>query len=117
MSILQYFAKKLVGSLPNPEGTLSNVTPAAIKSANSEVKKVMGQGHPSSRVSCKETRKGEKCMLNMLHIREILFGKCPTVSPEYFFTATAYRSTMLPISLSVLNSSPKTAVQISSYTW
>ena len=25
MSILQYFAKKQVGSLPNPEGTLSNV--------------------------------------------------------------------------------------------
>ena len=24
MSILQYFAKKQVGSLPNPEGTLSN---------------------------------------------------------------------------------------------
>ena len=25
MSILQYFAKKQVGSLPNPEATLSNV--------------------------------------------------------------------------------------------
>ena len=42
-SILQYFARKQVGSLPNPEGTLSNVIPsAAIKSANSEVNKVIG---------------------------------------------------------------------------
>ena len=64
MSILQYSAKKQVGSLPNPEGTLSNVIPsAAIKSVNSEVKKVMDQGHPSSRVSRKETRKGKKCRI------------------------------------------------------
>ena len=90
MSVLQYFAKKLVGSLPNLEGTLSNVIPsAAIKLANSEVKKVMGQGHTSSRVSCKETRKGKKS-INMLHIHEIFFGKCPTVSLEYFFMATVY---------------------------
>ena len=42
-SILQYFARKQVGSLPNPEGTLSNVIPSvAIKSANSEVNKVIG---------------------------------------------------------------------------
>ena len=67
MSILQYFAKKQVESLPNPEGTLSNVIPsAAIKSMNSEVKKVMGQGHSSSQVSCKETRRGKKCRIYSL---------------------------------------------------
>ena len=70
MSILQYFTKKQVGSLPNPERTLSNVIPsAAIKSANSEVKKVMGQGHPSSQVSRKETRKGKKCRIYSLRER------------------------------------------------
>ena len=53
-----------MGSFPKPEGTLSNVIPfAAIKSANSEVKKVMRQRHPSSRVSCNETRKGKKCRI------------------------------------------------------
>ena len=38
----------------------------------------------------------------MLHICEIFFSKCPIVLPESFFTATVYRSTMLPISLSYL---------------
>ena len=67
-TILQYFARKQVGSLPNPEGTFSNVIPsAAIKSANSEVNKVMwGQGNPSSRVSLKETRKGKMCRVYSL---------------------------------------------------
>ena len=53
-----------MGSFSNPEGTLSNVIPSAtIKSANSEVKKVMGQGHPLSRISCKGIRKGKKCRI------------------------------------------------------
>ena len=57
-----------MGSLPNTEGTFSNVIPsAAIKSVNSEVNKVMwGQGNPSSRVSLKETRKGKKCRVYSL---------------------------------------------------
>ena len=57
------------------------------------------------------------CCRNELHIWEIFFGLWPNVSPESFFTATAYQSTTFPISLSQLSSSPKTAIQSSPYTW
>ena len=43
MSILKYFTRKSVDSLPHPEGTLSSIIPPiAINSPNSEVRKVIG---------------------------------------------------------------------------
>ena len=45
--------------------------------------------------------------INTLHIQEIFLGKCPTVSPESFFPAIAYRSTTFLSSRSVYSSSPK----------
>ena len=63
MSILEYFTKKRVGSLPNPQGTLSNIIPsvAITESANSEVKKVINQGNSvSPQISRKGSRKGKK---------------------------------------------------------
>ena len=62
MSILEYFTRKQAGTLPNPEGTLSNLIPGvAIESANSEVRKVFSQQtSPQSQVSRKKSRKGRK---------------------------------------------------------
>ena len=53
---------------------------------------------------------------NILQIREIFCGKCPTVIRESFFAATTYLSTTLPISRLQNSCSSRTAVYISPYT-
>ena len=70
MSVLKYITRQSVNSLSHPEKTLSHtILSAAIESANSKVKKVIGKGSPmrnlrgnpvSPQVSCKEGRKEKK---------------------------------------------------------
>ena len=58
MSMLEYFTKKRVGSLPNLQGTLSNIIPSvAIESANFEVSARETQFHLKSLVREAEKEK------------------------------------------------------------
>ena len=87
MSIFEYFTRKRVGSLSNPQGTLSNIIPSvAIESANSEVKKVISQGNSvSPQISRKGSRKGKKLRIYSPRERAEI-GK---LAPESFITITA----------------------------
>ena len=62
MSILQYFTARRGGPLPNPNGPLSTkIPPAAISSANAEVRSVLtGEEDSSASTSSDRSRKGKK---------------------------------------------------------
>ena len=77
------------------QGPLFSLIPSAtILSTNAKVKKVLSiqPSRPTNNKSEKEGNFYLPFCINMLHIHETFLGKCPTVSPEFFFTATVHIS-------------------------